>query len=159
MSEERTSQEAQRASVDHFRKEHTTPPEVSVDEVAREIWENVSRIVVGDGLIPPAFDQILSRPRHEATLRILRHAARRVIALTPVVHYHFYCPEGSTLFAMGSVVSIVPALMPIKPKCGAVPIDPEREAACAEPFHWDDGVPYCDTCGLYRNSKHRGQRT
>src|SRR6185295_12913628 len=22
---------------------------------------------------------------------------------------------------------------------------------CTEPFSWDDGVPYCDTCGIFRN--------
>lgn len=22
---------------------------------------------------------------------------------------------------------------------------------CTQPFNWDDGVPYCDTCGLYRD--------
>lgn len=25
---------------------------------------------------------------------------------------------------------------------------------CTQPFNWDDGVPYCDTCGLYRQSVH-----
>lgn len=28
------------------------------------------------------------------------------------------------------------------------------EAACLESFHVDDGVPYCDTCGLFRASRH-----
>lgn len=29
------------------------------------------------------------------------------------------------------------------------------EASCAEPFNWDDNVPYCDTCGVFRQSKVR----
>jgi len=41
-----------------------------------------------------------------------------------------------------------------KPDCGKLPIVAGREEACTEPFHWDDGVPYCDTCGLYRSNKH-----
>lgn len=39
------------------------------------------------------------------------------------------------------------------PKCDAIPIDEQREANCQEPYHFDDGVPYCDTCGLFRASK------
>lgn len=42
-----------------------------------------------------------------------------------------------------------------KPNCAAVLFSPEgaaREAACGEPYTWDDGVPYCDTCGLFRGS-------
>jgi hypothetical protein len=39
-------------------------------------------------------------------------------------------------------------------RCGAIPIDPSKEQQCTEPFHWDDGVPYCDICGYYRASKH-----
>lgn len=36
--------------------------------------------------------------------------------------------------------------------CSALPIVAAREAACREPYHWDDGVPYCDKCGLFRSS-------
>lgn len=25
-------------------------------------------------------------------------------------------------------------------------------STCAQPYNWDDGVPYCDTCGLYRDT-------
>lgn len=39
-------------------------------------------------------------------------------------------------------------------RCDAIPIDPERERNCREPYTWDDGVPYCDTCGLYRSTRH-----
>ena len=39
--------------------------------------------------------------------------------------------------------------------CSEIPIVPEREAACQEPWHIDDGVPYCDTCGLFRDSVAR----
>lgn len=28
------------------------------------------------------------------------------------------------------------------------------ERTCQQPHHWDDGVPYCDTCGLYRHTIH-----
>ncbi|HET8636737.1 MAG TPA: hypothetical protein VFL96_07800 [Acidobacteriaceae bacterium] len=42
-----------------------------------------------------------------------------------------------------------------EPMCDEIPIEPEREKNCTEPYHWDDGVPYCDTCGLYRNTIHR----
>jgi hypothetical protein len=38
------------------------------------------------------------------------------------------------------------------PNCAALPIVAEREQRCREPYHWDDGVPYCDTCGMYRNT-------
>lgn len=34
--------------------------------------------------------------------------------------------------------------------CSELPIVAERERQCTEPFHWDDGVPYCNTCGLFR---------
>lgn len=34
------------------------------------------------------------------------------------------------------------------------PCKPDRERSCAEPFTWNDGVPYCDKCGLYRSSIH-----
>lgn len=37
-------------------------------------------------------------------------------------------------------------------KCSDIPIVAEREASCREPWHWDDGVPYCDTCGLFRDT-------
>lgn len=43
--------------------------------------------------------------------------------------------------------------------CAAIPVDPGREAKCCEPYHWDDGVPYCDTCGLYRNTIHREEKS
>jgi hypothetical protein len=36
--------------------------------------------------------------------------------------------------------------------CAEIPIVAEREAQCREPWHWDDGVPYCDSCGLYRDT-------
>ena len=26
----------------------------------------------------------------------------------------------------------------------------EAEKRCTQPFHWDDGVPYCNTCGFFR---------
>lgn len=154
MSEERTSQEAQRASVDHFRKEHMTPsPEVSV-EALRSACQGV--VEWWDAESTPE-----KQPDFVATCR----AALKCFTTRSETHYHFYCPEGSILSAAGSVVSIVPApmrkegyVLQFKP-CNAVPIDPECEAACAEPFHWDDGVPYCNTCGLYRNSKHRGRGT
>jgi hypothetical protein len=29
------------------------------------------------------------------------------------------------------------------------------ESACLQPHHWDDGVPYCTTCGLYKQTVHR----
>jgi hypothetical protein len=35
-------------------------------------------------------------------------------------------------------------------QCNEIPIVAERERFCQEPFHWDDGVPYCNTCGLFR---------
>jgi hypothetical protein len=38
------------------------------------------------------------------------------------------------------------------PNCAEIPIVAEREKQCREPYHWDDGVPYCDTCGLYRDT-------
>lgn len=44
---------------------------------------------------------------------------------------------------------------PMRGRCSALPIDPERERRCQEPYHWDDGVPYCDTCGLFRASVRR----
>lgn len=28
----------------------------------------------------------------------------------------------------------------------------ETERSCTQPWHMDDGVPYCDTCGMYRNT-------
>ena len=42
-----------------------------------------------------------------------------------------------------------------EPRCAAVPIVAEREANCREPWHWDDGVPYCDTCGMFRDTVAR----
>ena len=30
---------------------------------------------------------------------------------------------------------------------------PETERNCPQPWHWDDGVPYCDVCGVFRQSK------
>ena len=44
------------------------------------------------------------------------------------------------------------------PNCAAVPVVAEREANCREPWHWDDGVPYCDTCGLFRDTIARQGR-
>lgn len=41
------------------------------------------------------------------------------------------------------------------PDCGTAPVVPEREAECRQPYTWDEGVPYCDRCGLYRNTVHR----
>lgn len=34
------------------------------------------------------------------------------------------------------------------------PCDRWNEKRCTEPYTWDDGVPYCDSCGLYRWSVH-----
>src|SRR5581483_4011630 len=31
------------------------------------------------------------------------------------------------------------------------------EARCQEPYHWDDGIPYCDTCGMFRWSHNRSR--
>ncbi|MDR3533983.1 MAG: hypothetical protein P4L90_25885 [Rhodopila sp.] len=31
----------------------------------------------------------------------------------------------------------------------------ETEKTCTQPWHMDDGVPYCTTCGLYRNLIHQ----
>lgn len=31
----------------------------------------------------------------------------------------------------------------------------DGERNCPAEWHWDDGVPYCDRCGLYRQSIHR----
>lgn len=42
-----------------------------------------------------------------------------------------------------------------RPNCARIPIVAEREAACAEPYTWDDSSPYCDTCGLWRESVWR----
>lgn len=36
------------------------------------------------------------------------------------------------------------------PKCSDIPIVEEREKGCHEPWHWDDGIPYCDVCGMFR---------
>ena len=44
---------------------------------------------------------------------------------------------------------------PNEPHCGSIPVDWKREAECRQGYHWDDGVPYCDTCGLYRDSVAR----
>ena len=42
---------------------------------------------------------------------------------------------------------------PLRPLCSAIPIVAEcREAACREPYHLNDGIPYCDHCGLYRDT-------
>lgn len=30
----------------------------------------------------------------------------------------------------------------------------EAEKICQQPHHWDDGIPYCDVCGLYRQAVH-----
>ena len=51
-----------------------------VDRVAREIWENVARL--SDDYQDVPYAQVMVRPRHSGLLGILRHAARRVIALT-----------------------------------------------------------------------------
>lgn len=32
------------------------------------------------------------------------------------------------------------------------------EKSCQEPWHMDDGVPYCDKCGIYRNAIHIQER-
>lgn len=37
-------------------------------------------------------------------------------------------------------------------RCAALPIVPEREEQCGEPYQWEEGAPYCDTCGLFRDS-------
>ena len=39
--------------------------------------------------------------------------------------------------------------------CGDIPVNASLEANCREPWHWDEGVPYCDTCGLFRDSVAR----
>lgn len=44
---------------------------------------------------------------------------------------------------------------PMQNRCSAIPIVAEREKNCREPYHWEDGVPYCDTCGLFRASVGR----
>lgn len=44
------------------------------------------------------------------------------------------------------------AAAPMRGKCSAIPINVDLERQCQEPYHWDDGVPYCDTCGLFRAS-------
>lgn len=44
---------------------------------------------------------------------------------------------------------------PDEPHCSSIPVDWRREAECRQGYHWDDGVPYCDTCGLYRGSVAR----
>lgn len=41
---------------------------------------------------------------------------------------------------------------PLRPLCSAIPIVAAREAACLEPYHLNDGIPYCDHCGLYRDT-------
>jgi hypothetical protein len=33
----------------------------------------------------------------------------------------------------------------------------ETEKNCTQQWTMDDGVPYCDTCGYYRNTVHRKQ--
>lgn len=30
--------------------------------------------------------------------------------------------------------------------------------SCSEPFNWDDGVPYCDFCGMFRSDAARQAR-
>ena len=39
--------------------------------------------------------------------------------------------------------------------CNSAPFDSSLEASCTQPFNIDDGVPYCDVCGMYRSSKHK----
>lgn len=39
--------------------------------------------------------------------------------------------------------------------CNEIPMVAEREANCREPWMIDDGVPYCCTCGLYRDTISR----
>jgi len=36
-----------------------------------------------------------------------------------------------------------------------LPCNENAERSCRETFNWDDGVPYCDKCGLFRASHHK----
>jgi hypothetical protein len=41
--------------------------------------------------------------------------------------------------------------------CAEIPIDPARERDCRAPWYWDDGVPYCEICGLFRATVASGE--
>lgn len=101
---------------------------------------------LGPGTCQDCYSSTMDRAADE--IRRLRAVLEHIIMLDPTAPIgdppdpHFFIRQAQQIAQR--------ALGRVRPtrKCS-------NDEICTEPFSWDDGVPYCDTCGMYRSNENR----